>query len=72
MEVLTMPWSPPKKITIIISLILEILGLFLSLVALGYIFIESFSLGPEFALVGTILCFVGWILMVIGALFKGI
>jgi len=67
-----MPWSPPKKITLIISLILEILGLLLSLVALGFIFIEGFSLGPEFALVGTILCIVGWALMLIGALFKGV
>jgi hypothetical protein len=67
-----MPWSPPKKITLVVSFLLEILGLLLSLVALGFVFIEGWSLGPEFALIGTILCFIGWILMVIGALFKGV
>ena len=67
-----MPWSPPKKITIIIALILEILGLFLSLVATGLLYIEGFNLPPFVAFLGAVLCFIGWILMVIGAVFKGV
>lgn len=67
-----MPWSPPKKITIIIALILEILGLFLSLVASGLLSIEGFNLPPFVAFLGAVLCFIGWILMVIGAVFKGV
>ena len=67
-----MPWRPPKKITIIISLLLEILGLFLGLVALGYVPISGFTLEPVFALVGIILCIIGWVLMLIGALVKGV
>jgi len=67
-----MPWSPPKKITIIIALILEILGVFLSLVAVGLLHITGFNLPVEFALVGTILCVIGWVLMLIGAIYKGV
>jgi hypothetical protein len=34
--------------------------------------ISGFTLEPVFALVGIILCIIGWVLMLIGALVKGV
>jgi len=64
-----MPWSPPTKLNIIITLILEIIGLVLTLLALGIIPAEGIPV--IVALVGTILCIVGWVLLIIGVMVKG-
>ncbi len=67
-----MGWSPPKKITVTISLLFEILGLFLGLVAFGIIQLEDFSLSPEYEIVGLVLCFVGWLILLAGVLVRGL
>jgi len=65
-----MPWSPPKKTTIIISLILELVGVLLGVIALNYI--PGLTLDIIYALIGFLLCLIGWFLMLLGVLFKGI
>ncbi|MBD3229808.1 MAG: hypothetical protein GF329_16620 [Candidatus Lokiarchaeota archaeon] len=68
-----MPWSPPKKITVIITVILEIIGLILA-------FLGSLNMIPiigsmDFNLIsnisGYLICFFGWFILLLGVFLRG-
>ena len=75
-----MPWSPPKKISVQISLAFQIIGIFFGLLSSGLTGLDSFvvELIPVFqdfhiyGLIGTLICFIGWILLMLGVLFRKI
>ncbi len=73
-----MPWSPPTKIIVQISLVAQLMGVFFGLIGSGMIGLDSIvvRLYPAiqdprvYGLIGTVICFFGWILMMLGVLFK--
>jgi len=76
----TMPWSPPTKIVVQISLAAQIIGVFFGLIGGGLIGLDRIVVNlypaiqdPRFyGLIGTLICFLGWILMMLGVMFKHI
>jgi len=65
-----MPYSPPTKMTIIISLIILIIGFILGLVGLYVPAVKNWS--EILVLIGLILCSLAWVLMLLGVLIRGI
>ena len=69
-----MRWSPPKKGTVIISLLLEIIGIICGII--GYLALaplyEGLDLNPIIFYLGLGLTFFAWLLMFIGVKYKGI
>lgn len=66
-----MGWSPPKKVTVVLTLFIEILGLVIGLTAFGIIEI-GVTLDPIFVIVGLGLCFLGWIILLLGVMVRGL
>lgn len=67
-----MPWSPPRKGTLTLSFILEVLGLIVGLAAYGLVQLEALNIDPDYVIYGLYLCFAGWVLLVLGIRFRGI
>ena len=75
-----MPWSPPKKISVQISLALQIIGIFFGLIGSGItglerimiVLIPSIQNSQIYGLFGTIICFIGWIFLMLGVMFRQI
>ena len=65
-----MPYSPPTKITIIISFICLIIGFVLGIVGLYVPAVKDWS--EILVLIGLILCSIAWVLMLLGVLIRGI
>jgi hypothetical protein len=64
-----MPYSPPKRVTIMLSLLILIIGIVLGICGnLGYL--GSYS--NICVYVGFGLCFLSWLLMWIGVKFRGV
>ncbi len=72
-----MPYSPPKKSTLMLSLLLELLGVILAFsgfldtfapqpVALGY------NMNELCIIIGLILTLISWFIMFLGVKFRGI
>ena len=75
-----MPWSPPKKFSVQISLAAQIIGIFFGLIGSGVTGLDSIIIelipviqNPHiYGLIGTLICFMGWILMMLGVMFRQI
>ena len=72
-----MPYSPPKKATLIISLIFELLGIIIGLLGLyGYGYLLPISLGMNndtlFVIVGFLLTLIGWLIVYLGVRLRGL
>ena len=67
-----MPWSPPKKATVVVTLFIEIFGLIFGLIAVGVIVFDAPFHREWFGLIGAILCFVGWFILLLGVMLRGI
>lgn len=65
-------WSPPKKVTYLVSIVLEIIGFILGLIASGIIPVAGISLNQIWLMVSLILLLIGWLLLLIGILFRGV
>jgi hypothetical protein len=73
-----MPWSPPTKIIVQISFVAQVIGIFFGLIGSGLIGLDRVLVtiypavqNPRvYGLIGTVICFFGWILMMLGVLFK--
>ena len=66
-----MGWSPPKKSTVNLSMILVIVGIILSFLLSSWSFIDmsGFTLDPN---MGLYIALAGWVLLFIGIKFPGI
>ncbi|MHA1265476.1 MAG: hypothetical protein ACTSRS_09600 [Candidatus Helarchaeota archaeon] len=72
-----MGWSPPRKITVVFSVLILILGLAIGLVATGFLVIpelEAFFGGNTslMFLVSLILLGLAWLILLIGVLVRGL
>ncbi|MHA1278400.1 MAG: hypothetical protein ACTSQ8_14510 [Candidatus Helarchaeota archaeon] len=68
-----MGWSPPKKITVIISFLLLVGGLVLAVIAMGIWNVPDFPLDPLITgIIALVLVFFSWILFLIGVISRGI
>ncbi|MFX0140447.1 MAG: hypothetical protein ACFFDN_42805 [Candidatus Hodarchaeota archaeon] len=65
-----MPYSPPTKMTIIISVICLIIGFVLGIVGLYVPAVKDWS--EILILIGLILCCIAWVLMFLGVMIRGI
>lgn len=67
-----MPWTPPKKVTVVITLFAEIVGLIFGLVAIGVLHAD-FGIDPFYVgLIGTFICFIGWLFLLLGVIIRGL
>ncbi|NVM28019.1 MAG: hypothetical protein HWN65_04170 [Candidatus Helarchaeota archaeon] len=66
-----MGWSPPRKVTVVLTLFIEIFGLLLGLGAHS-VFELGVQLDPIFVIVGFGLCFVGWLVLLLGVMIRGL
>ena len=79
-----MAWTPPKKITVILSFIFVVLGLillieiiwgvmnFYSFLPAITFFAPTFSSAEVYLIIGLFLMFFAWLLMVLGVRIKGL
>lgn len=77
-----MQWSPPKKFTVIISSLLQIVGFVFGLVGTEFLeldlagYIENLGLGSwslnMIGLFGILICTVGWALLLLGVFLRGL
>ena len=71
-----MGWSPPKKITVVVSLFLLVFGLLFGVVGVGIIALppltEIFGDNNILILVGLALMFVAWLVILLGVTIRGI
>ena len=75
-----MPWSPPTKISVQISLALQVIGVLFGFIGSGLSGLDSLvvRLYPAiqdpsvYGLIGTLICVIGWIIMMLGVLFPRI
>ena len=71
-----MGWSPPKKITVVISLFLLVFGLLFGVVGVGIIALppltEIFGDNNILILVGLVLVFLAWLIVILGVTIRGL
>ncbi|MHA1657758.1 MAG: hypothetical protein ACTSUT_01375 [Promethearchaeota archaeon] len=71
-----MAYSPPKKATLIMSLILEIIGIIIGLMGLyGYCTIIPINIGMDInqicVILGFVLTLIGWFILYLGVKLRG-
>ncbi len=72
-----MAYSPPKKTTLIMSLILEIIGIIIGLMGLyGYCTIIPINIGTQLineicVILGFVLTLIGWFILYLGVKLRG-
>ena len=68
-----MPWTPPKKTTVILTIILEVIGLILAFIGIFGVIspIESIDINLILNITGLLLSFIGWIILLLGILLRG-
>ena len=68
-----MGWSPPKKVTMVVSVFVVLIGLVLGLAANG-LFAVTLPLFDStiWNLIALFIVFLGWLLMVLGVIVRGL
>ncbi len=68
-----MPYSPPTKKTIYLSLFVLLLGIAIGILELSGELSASWGLtSPQVMYIAFGLCFLSWVIMMIGVLFRGV
>ena len=68
-----MGWSPPKKITLVVSVFVELIGIIVGLAAQGMFAVSLPLLDPSiWSLIALFIVFLGWLLMVLGVIVRGL
>jgi len=68
-----MGWSPPKKFTVIISFLILVVGISCGLISYGIWDVDLFGLDSlTIGILGIVLCFLSWLVLMLGVLVRGI
>ena len=75
-----MPWSPPKKFTVQISFLMQVIGIGVAFLGSGMSGMDQTILDiipfisdvRLLGLIGSIICFLAWIFLMLGVMYKNI